>query len=74
MIFETVHVDSLYQILFYTFMLGSVTFARLKGHRKSKQVGQAIYTFVKSRSCEKWHTVVASLMLVACFVVEIIQH
>ena len=40
--------------------------------RKRKKDGQTIYTFAKSRSRKKWPTVVASLMLVACLVVEII--
>ena len=32
------------------------------------------YNVFKSRSCKKWPTVVASLILVACLAVEIIQH
>ena len=39
-----------------------------------KQDGQAVSTFAKSRSRKKWPTVVASLMLIAYLVVEIIQH
>ena len=31
--------------------------------QQQQQVGQAIYTFAKSRSRKKWPTVVASLML-----------
>ena len=38
-----------------------------------KQDGQAIHTFATSRSRDEWPTVVASLKLVACLVVEIIQ-
>ena len=41
---------------------------------KFNQVGQAIYTFTKSRSRkQKWPTDVASLVLVACLVAESIQ-
>ena len=38
-----------------------------------KQDGQAIEAFSKSRSHKIWPTVVASLMLIACLVVQIIQ-
>ena len=38
------------------------------------QGGQAISTLAKLGSRKKWPTVVAGLMLVACLVVEIIEH
>ena len=39
----------------------------------NKQAGQAIYMFLKLRSCRKWPTLVASLMLITCLVLGIIQ-
>ena len=43
---------------------------------KQKQASQAIIiiAYIKSRSRKNWSTVVASLMLVACLVFEIIQY
>ena len=42
--------------------------------KQTKQDGQAISTFAKSRSRTKWSTVVASLMFIACLVAESIEH